>query len=152
MPPWTMRAWFHVRPAGDTKVGSLRVWGDGKGPGATGQELGCSVFNQIQSLIFGLNAEFLLTFCWNKNSVQLVSRVRLFVAPWTAACQDSLSITNSWSPPKPRSIESLMPSSHLILCRPLLLLPSIFPSIRVFSNESALCIRWIKINRGLFHC
>ena len=63
---------------------------------------------------------------------------------WTAACQASLSITNSYSPPKPMSIESVMPSNHLILCRPLLLLPSIFPSIRVFSNEPDLCIRWPK--------
>ena len=78
------------------------------------------------------------------SSVQLLSRVRLFATPWTSARQASLSITNSWSPPKPMSIESVMPSSHLILCRPLLLLPSIFPSIRVFSNESALCIRWPK--------
>ena len=61
-----------------------------------------------------------------------------------AACQASLSVTNSWSSPKPVSIESVMPSSYLILCRPLLLLSSIFPSIRVFSNESALCIRWPK--------
>ena len=63
---------------------------------------------------------------------------------WTAACQASLSITNSLSLPKLMSIESVMPSNHLILCRPLLLLLSIFPSIRVFSNESALCIRWPK--------
>ena len=62
--------------------------------------------------------------------------------PWTAACQTSLSITNSWNLLKLMSIKSVMPSNHLILCRPLLLLPSIFPSIRVFSNESALCIRW----------
>ena len=67
-----------------------------------------------------------------------------FVTPRIAARQASLSITNSWSPPKPMCIESVMPSNHLILCRPLLLLPSIFPSIRVFSNESALCIRWLK--------
>ena len=67
-----------------------------------------------------------------------------FVTPWTAACQASLSITNSQSPPKPMSIEWVMPSNHLILCHPILLLPSIFPSIRVFSNESALCIRWPK--------
>ena len=64
--------------------------------------------------------------------------------PWTAACQASLSITNSQSPPKPMSIESVMPSNHLILCHPLLLLPSIFPSIRVFSNKSVLHIRWPK--------
>ena len=63
---------------------------------------------------------------------------------WTAACQASLSITNSQSPPKPMSTESVMPSNHLILCHPLLLLPSLFPSIRVFSSESALCIRWPK--------
>ena len=64
--------------------------------------------------------------------------------PWTSALQASLSITNSWSPPKPMSIKSVMPYSHLILYRPLLLLPSIFPSIRVFSNESALHIKWPK--------
>ena len=75
-------------------------------------------------------------------SVQLLSHVRLFVTPWTTACQASLSITNSQSLPKTMSIESVMPSNHLILCRPLLLLPSKFPSIRVFSNESALRIRW----------
>jgi len=79
----------------------------------------------------------------NVGSVQSLSRVRLFATPWTAACQASLSITNSQSPPKPMSIESMMPSNHLILCCPLLL-PSIFPSIRVFSNESALHIRWPK--------
>ena len=78
------------------------------------------------------------------SSVQLLSCVRLFAIPWTAVCQASLSITNSRSSPKPMSIESVMPSNHLILCRPLLLLPSIFPSIRVFSNESALRIRWPK--------
>ena len=66
------------------------------------------------------------------------------VTPWTAACQASLSITNSWSPHKPMSTELVMPSNHLILCRPILLLPSIFPNIRVFSNESALHIRWPK--------
>ena len=74
------------------------------------------------------------------GSVQLLSRVRLFATPWTAACQASLSITNSLSLLKLMSIESLMPSNHFILCRPLLLLPSIFPRIRVFSNESALRI------------
>ena len=78
------------------------------------------------------------------SSVQSLSHVRLFVTPWTEARQASLSITNSRSPPKPMSIESVMPSNYLILCRPLLLLPSIFPRIRVFSNESALCIRWPK--------
>ena len=78
------------------------------------------------------------------SSVQRLSHVRLFVTPWTAARQASLSITNSGSPPKPMSIESVMPSNHLILCHPLSLLPWIFPSIRVFSSESALFIRWPK--------
>ena len=78
------------------------------------------------------------------SSVQLLSRVRLFVTPWTAARQASLSITNSRSLPKPMSIESVMPSSHLILCHPLSLLPPIPPSIRDFSNESTLPMRWPK--------
>ena len=76
------------------------------------------------------------------SSVQSLSRVRLFASPGTAASQSSLSITNSQSLLKLMSIESVIPSNHLILCRPLLLLPSIFPSIRVFSTESALHIRW----------
>ena len=78
------------------------------------------------------------------SSVQLLSRVRLFATPRATARQASLSITNSRSSLRLTSIESVMPSSHLILCHPLLLLPSIFPSIRVFSNESALPIRWLK--------
>ena len=78
------------------------------------------------------------------RSVQSLSHVRLFVTPWAAACQASLSINNSWSLTKLMSIESVMPSSRLILCHPLLLLPSFFPSMRVFSNESALRIRWPK--------
>ena len=76
------------------------------------------------------------------SSVQLLRCVRLFVTDWTAAHQASLSITSSQSSPKPMSIELVMPSNHLILCRPLLLLPSIFASIRLFSNESVLHIRW----------
>ena len=78
------------------------------------------------------------------SSVQLLSHVRLFATPWITARQASLSITNSRSLPKLMSIELMIPSNHLILCRPLLLLPSIFPSIRVFSKESALHIRWPK--------
>ena len=78
------------------------------------------------------------------SSVQSLSCVRLFVTPWTAACQASLTITNSQSLLKLMSIESVIPSNHLILCRPLLLPPSIFPSIRAFSNESVLRIRWPK--------
>ena len=76
------------------------------------------------------------------SSVQSLSHSQLFVTPWTAAHQSSLSITNSWNLLKLMSIESVMPSNHLILCHPLLLLPSVFPSIRVFSNESVLRIRW----------
>ena len=80
------------------------------------------------------------------SSVQLLNHVRFFATLWTTwvACQASLSITNSWSSLKLMSIESVMPSNHLILCRSLLLLPSIFPSIRVFSNEAVLHIRWPK--------
>jgi len=94
-----------------------------------------------------------LTLLWNQcndynknsvSSVHLLSHIWLFVTPWTAARQAPLSITNSWSLLKLMSIKSVMPSNHLILCCPLLLLPSIFPSIRVFSNESPLHIRWPK--------
>ena len=81
----------------------------------------------------------------NLSSVQLsLIHVQLFAIPWTAACQASLSMTDSWSLLKLMSIESVMPSIHLIFCCPLLLPPSIFPSIRVFSNESVLLIRWPK--------
>ena len=88
-----------------------------------------------------------IVLCWVSvqfSSVQSLSRVWLFATPWIAAHQASLSITNSWSLPKPVSIKSVMPSSHLILCRPLLLLPPILPRIRVFSNESTLHMRWPK--------
>ena len=78
------------------------------------------------------------------SSVQLLSYVRLFATPWIAARQASLSMTNSQSSPKLMCIELVMPSSHLILCRPLLLLPPILPSIGVFSNESTLCMKWPK--------
>ena len=78
------------------------------------------------------------------SSVQLLSHIQIFVIPWTAACQASLSITNSRSSLKLMPVESVVTSSHLILCCPLLLLPSIFPSIRVFSNESVLHIRWLN--------
>ena len=83
-------------------------------------------------------------FCFCFSSVQSLSHVWLFVTPWITVHQASLSITNSQSSPKLMSIESMMPSNHLILCHPLLLLSSIFPSIRVFSNELALRIRWTK--------
>ena len=78
------------------------------------------------------------------TSLQSLSHVRLFATPWTALCKASLSITKTQSLLKLMSIESVMPSNHLILCCPLLLLPSVFPSIRVFSNESVLGIRWPK--------
>ena len=85
-----------------------------------------------------------MTYKKNSSSVQSLSHVRLFATPWTAERQASLSITNSQSLPKLMSIESVMPSNHLIFCRPLFLPPSIFPMIWVFSNESPLLIRWPK--------
>ena len=83
-------------------------------------------------------------------SVHSLSRVRLFATPWTAAQQASLSITYSWSLLKFMFIKSVMPSNHLILCHPLLLLPSIFPSIRIFSNGSVLHIRWLRYSSFSF--
>jgi len=91
---------------------------------------------QANSLLVELQGKF--------SSVQSLSHVRLFATPWIAACQASLSITNSRSSLRLTSIESVMPSTHLILCRPLLLLPPVPSSIRVFSNESTLCMRWPK--------
>ena len=85
------------------------------------------------------------------SSVQSLSHAQLLGTPWTAARQASLSKTNSWSLVKLMSIESMMPSNHLILCHPLLLPPSIFPSIKVFSNEPVLCIRWPKYWSQSFH-
>ena len=85
-----------------------------------------------------------LKFFFQSSLVHLLSSVQLFVTPWTAACQASLSIVNSWSLLKLMSIELMMPSNHLVLRCPLLLLPSIFPTITVFSNESVLHIRWPK--------
>ena len=93
--------------------------------------------------IDGETVETVADFIFQFSSVQSLSHIQLFATPWTAAHQASLSITNSRSPPKPMSIELVMPSNHLILCRPLLL-SWIFPSVRVISNESALHIRWPK--------
>ena len=93
---------------------------------------------------FKETSKFFKVICTVQFSSDQLLSVQLFVTPWTAACQASLSITNSQIPPKPMSIESVRPSNHLILCHPLLLLPSIFPSIRVFANELALRIRWPK--------
>ena len=104
-------------------------------------EKGEMIFREHKIVLNEIWAVYLIIF---HQSVQSLSCVWLFVTPWTAACQASLSITNSQSPPIPKSIESVMPSNHLILLCPLLLLPPIPLSIRVFSNESALCIRWPK--------
>ena len=99
------------------------------------------VYHTLFLIFWGISMMFFIV---QFSSVQLLSHVRLFATPWTAALQASLSITNSRIPPKPMSIELGMPSKHLIFCCPLLLLPSIFSSIRVFWNESALCIRWME--------
>ena len=95
-------------------------------------------------VISGTLPECRRQFIFSVSSVQSHRHVRLFATPWIAAGQASLSITNSWNLPKLMSIESMMPSSHLIFCCPLLLLLSIFPSIRVFSNESIIHMRWPK--------
>ena len=108
----------------------------------------CLTFNQINFLVDhllkGKTIQILVSVSTQFSSVQLLSRVQFFATLWTAAQQASLSITNSRSSLKLMSIESVMPSNHLILCGPLLLLPSIRPSIRVFSIESVLHIRWPK--------
>ena len=96
--------------------------------------------NGFQNTFLNTHLKAFLTF----SSVKSLSHVRLFATPWTTTCQTSLSISNSWSLPRPMSIVLVMPCNRLILCDPLLLLPSTFPSIRVFSNESVLCIRWPK--------
>ena len=97
------------------------------------------LFSPLFLLSLSLSLFFFFSSVWFSSVAQLCLTL---VTPWTAAGQASLSITYSWSQPKPMSIESVMPSNHLILCCPLLLLPSIFPNIRIFSNESALHIRW----------
>ena len=102
------------------------------------------ICNHSQNFMREILALLLARFSVQFSSVHLLSHVRLFATPWIAARQASLSITNSQSLPKLMSIESVMPSSHLILCHPLLLLPLIPPSIRVFSNESTLRMRWPK--------
>ena len=107
---------------------------------------------EFQKDIYFCFIDYAKTFVWTTtkkvqvqfSSVQSLSRVWLFVTPWTTACQASLSITNSWSLPKLMCIESMMPPGHLILCRPLLLLPPIPPNFRVFSSDSTLRMRWPK--------
>ena len=108
------------------------------------------IFSKLLSIYFFLfqNWDYtethMCTHIYIPYSVQLLSHVQPLVTPWTATHQASLSLTNCCSLPKPMSTELVIPSNHIILCHPLLLLPSIFLSIRVFSNESALCIRWPK--------
>ena len=119
----------------DTRSSGVRRTSSGPTPRQEVSERPCLFWRRVCLYIHGLIKPVV---------VQPLSRVRLFATPWTAARQASLSITNSRSPPKLTSIELVMPSKHLLLCRPLLLPPSIFPSIRVFSNESALRIRWPK--------
>ena len=102
--------------------------------------MSCYQWEYHESHLFGVMLQLVPCI----SSVQSLSRVQLFATPWIAALQASLSITNSRSSPKPLSIELVMPSNHFILCRPLLLLPPIPPSIRVFSNESTLRMRWPK--------
>ena len=110
----------------------------------------CFIYYETSSCLSNLLCHFIFPSA-ALSSIQSLSRVWLFVTPWTAACQASLSIINSQSLLKLISIESVMPSTHIILCCPLLCPPSIFPSIRVFSNESALCIRWPKYWRFSFN-
>ena len=102
------------------------------------------IFKNGKSSFFFMAECYSINIC-QFNSVQLLSHVRLFSTPWATALQGCLSNTNCRSLLRLISIESVMPSSHLILCHPLLLLPLIIPSIRVFSNESVLCIRWPKL-------
>ena len=115
----------HTEPAGAPDPATCLQEGRGTGQGLT-------------------NSHMPIIMCISHQSVQLLSCAQLFTTPWTAACHASLSITNSQSLLKLMSIKSVMPSYHLIFCHPLLLLPSIFPSIRVFPNESVLHIRWQK--------
>ena len=104
----------------------------------------CQQFQYVRQFFFLKFCFFVHTVHLEFSSVQSLSHVRLLVTPWTTEQQASLSITNFQNSPKFMSIESVMPSSHLILCRPLLLLPPIPPSIRVFSKESTFCMRWPK--------
>ena len=106
---------------------------------------------KITPLTLPIHSFALFLFFVQFSSVQSLSCVRLFVTPWIAACQASLSLFNSWSLLSLMSIETVIPSSHLILCRPLPLLPPILPSIRVFSNESTHCMRWPKYWRFSFN-
>ena len=124
---------YQAVPSSSSKFPQFGFWTSNTGEGWTKVILNLHVHGMHKVLftnIICINGVF--------SSLQSLSRVQLFATPWTAAHQASLSITNSWSPSKPMSIELVMPSNHLTLCHPLLLLPSIFPNIRVFSNESVL--------------
>ena len=137
----TIQCWFPLGLTGrNGKVAWFRrlaTWGEGVLMSKNQLWRFCSIMEVFKGGIIGGGGHL---FSW----VQLLSHVWLFVTPWTAACQASLSITNSWSLLKLMSIESVTPSNHLILCRTLFLPPSIFPSIRVFSNVLVLCIRCPK--------
>ena len=140
---WELAAW--LRKHKQHLCINLEGW-DGVGDGREVQkDMNICIFMahlQFHSFIWQNTTKFCKTIQF--SSVQSLSCVWFFATPWTTAHQASLSITNSRSPAKPMSIEWVMPSNHFILCRPFLLLSSICPRIRVFSNESALCIRWPK--------
>ena len=136
---------FGQHPIAEVPGSDTALWQDAPHSSVV---LSLSLFSTLSFILLCfpllLSSPIPYTFILPNISVQSLSRVRLFATPWIAAHQASLSITSSQSLPKLRSIESVMPSNHLILCHPLLLLLSIFPNIRVFSNESALRIRWPK--------
>ena len=133
-------------PDSDSQVQSENAWTVGSLLKTYISNLGGHPLHYLVISFFLLTSQGLYFFwlIFSISSVQLLSCVQLFATPWTAARQASLSITNSQSSLKLTSTESVMPSSHLILCHPLLLLPPIPPSIRVFSNESTLHMRWPK--------
>ena len=142
--PFPLPTWKTECGCGGSNLGPLRPGHSPRNGRASGQRslpLWCHEASILTPWRLGL---FMLGLLVQFSSVQLLSRVWLFATLWTTAHQASLSITNSWSLPKLMSIKSVMPFNHLILCHPLLLLPSIFPSLRVFLSESALHIRWPK--------
>ena len=140
-----MRTGLSSRGDRKGKVGRRRIAGGEGGGWRSLTDENHSLCGARIAFSIGTDSHHIIIYvCSEFSSVQSYSRVRLFVTPWTAARQASLSITNSRGPPKLMSIESVTPSNHLILCHPPLLLPSIFPNIRVFSNKSAHLIRWPK--------
>ena len=144
MPQWfCIFSWLKGLASGGSSQLSFWIWDGLPSPIASHTFFCWSLTPKVRTQ-FGsiLGGQFSLR--WGGSSVQSLSHVWLFATPWTAARQASLSITNSQSLLKLMSIESVIPFNHLILCHPLLLPPSIFPSIKVFSSESVLCIRWPK--------